>query len=98
MLEESISSTIYLVVGLTAGTTYEFKIEARNDFGYSSYSNVLSMLCATIPAVPTSVTTTIDSYENGSTVRVAWQLSTTNGSPITAYKVLIKESGSTTYT
>jgi uncharacterized protein YhjY with autotransporter beta-barrel domain len=25
----------YLAIGLTAGTTYEFKIESRNQFGYS---------------------------------------------------------------
>ena len=83
---------------MNAGTTYEFKIEARNEYGYSEYSSTLSLLCAFIPAVPTQVTTTIDSYQDGSTVKIAWSLTTTNGSPITAYKVFIKESGSTTYT
>ena len=79
---------------MTAGTTYEFKIESRSEYGYSTFSSTLSLLCATIPVVPTSIVTTID----GSTVKVAWSLSTTNGSPITAYKVYIKQNGSTTYT
>jgi hypothetical protein len=80
---------------LTAGTTYEFKVESKNEYGYSAYSSTLSLLCATIPAVPASVVTT---YSHGSTVNVAWSLSTTNGSPITAFKVFIKQNGSTTYT
>jgi hypothetical protein len=45
----------YLAVGLTSGTTYEFKIEARNIYGYSEYSSVLSLFCAFIPTVPTDV-------------------------------------------
>lgn len=90
----STTSTSYQVTGLTAGTTYEFKIESRNEYGYSTFSSTLSLLCATTPAVPTSVVTTID----GTTVKVAWSLSTTNGSAITAYKVYIKQNGSTTYT
>lgn len=44
--------------------------------------------------MPTSVITAID----GSSVKVQWSLSTTNGSPITAYKVYVKQSGSLTYT
>lgn len=88
------ASTTYTVTGLTAGNTYEFKIEARNQYGYSGYSSTLSLLCADEPPVPSSVTTTVDT----STIKVEWSLSTTNGSPITAYKVYIKESGTTTYT
>lgn len=79
---------------MTAGTTYEFKIEARNQFGDSTFSDTLSLLCAFIPAVPESVATVID----GSSVKVSWSLSTTNGSPITNYKVYIKEIGLETYT
>jgi hypothetical protein len=82
----STANTHYDVTSLTSGTTYEFKVEARNEYGYSAYSNTLSLLAAYIPAVPTSVTTEID----GSSVKVQWSLSTTNGSPITAYKVYVK--------
>ena len=78
------------MTGLTYGTTYEFKVEARNEFGFSEYSSTLSLLCAIMPAVPTSIVTTYD----GSLVKVAWSLSTDYGSPITTYKIFIKESGS----
>jgi hypothetical protein len=82
----STANTYYEVTALTSGTTYEFKIEAKNEYGYSTYSSTLSLLAAHIPAVPTSVTTVIE----GNTVKVSWSLSTTNGSPITAYKVYVK--------
>lgn len=56
------------MTGLTYGTTYEFKIEAHNIYGYSEYSDTLSLLAAFIPAVPTGVTTQIE----GDTVRFSW--------------------------
>jgi hypothetical protein len=82
------------VTSLTSGVTYEFKIEARNEYGYSAYSNTLSLLAAHIPEIPTGVTTQID----GSRVKVSWTLPSDNGSPITAYKVYVKEIGTTTFT
>jgi len=90
----STASTSYQATSLTAGTTYEFKIEAKNEYGYSSHSSTLSLLCAHIPTVPAGVATSIV----GSTVKVEWTLSSTNGSPITAYKIYVKQSGSSTYT
>jgi hypothetical protein len=90
----STANAYYDVTSLTSGTTYQFKIEAKNEYGYSTYSSTLSLLAAYIPAVPTGVTTEID----GNTVKVLWSLSTTNGSPITAYKVYVKQSESSTYT
>jgi hypothetical protein len=79
------ANNYYDVTSLTSGTTYDFKVEAKNEYGYSTYSSTLSLLAAHIPAVPTSVTTAIE----GSSVKVSWSLSTTNGSPVTAYKVYI---------
>ena len=52
------------------------------------------MLCASIPATPTNVVASIE----GPIVNIYWTLSSTNGSPITEYKVFVKESGSSTYT
>jgi hypothetical protein len=83
-----------LVTSLNSGTIYEFKVEAKNEYGYSTYSSTLSLLAAYIPEVPTSVTTEID----GSQVKVLWSLPSDNGSPITAYKVHIQEVGTPTFT
>jgi hypothetical protein len=72
-------NTNYLATSLTSGTTYEFKVEAKNEYGYSTYSDTITLLAAYIPEIPTSVTTEID----GSQVKVLWSLPSDNGSPIT---------------
>lgn len=82
---DTTSDTSYIATSLTFGTTYEFKIEAKNEYGYSVYSSTLSLLSAFISATPTSIVTTIESE----TVKVAWSLSSANGTPITSYKVYI---------
>ena len=79
---------------MTSGTTYEFKIEARNEYGYSAYSNTLTELAAYIPEIPVSVTTEMD----GSQVKVLWTLPSANGSPITAYKIFVQEIDTGTFT
>jgi hypothetical protein len=81
----STPNTYYDASSLTSGTTYGFKIESKNEFGYSGYSDSISLLAAYIPEIPTSVTTEIDGIQ----VKVLWTLPSDNGSPITAYKVYI---------
>ena len=91
---DSTSSTNYLCTGLILGETYQFKIEARNEYGYSEASKPIILLCSSVPAVPISVLTAND----GQNLKITWQQSATNGSPITEYRVYIKESGSTAFT
>lgn len=88
------SETTLLVTDLTAGNYYEFKVEARNIYGYSDLSNTLTLLCAYIPEAPINVLTVID----GTNVKVSWDLVTQNGSPITAYNVYVKEIPTGTFT
>lgn len=82
------------MTSLTSGTTYEFKIEAKNEYGYSAYSSTLALLAAYIPEIPTNVSTEID----GSQLKVIWTLPSDNGSPITAYNVFIQEIDTGAYT
>lgn len=83
----TLTETDYVVTGLTAGTTYKFKVEARNQFDYSDFSGELSLLCATLPEVPVSISTVIEQQQ----VKVTWTLPSDNGSPITNYRVFVKE-------
>jgi hypothetical protein len=76
---------------LTAGTIYEFKIESRNSYGYSSDSDVVTLLCAFISDAPLTVTTA----NVNELVSISWSEPVTNGSPITAYKIFVQEQGST---
>lgn len=82
------------MTSLTSGTIYEFKVESRNQYDYSEFSETLTLLAAYIPEVPTNVLTSI--VDAG--LKVEWSLPTDNGSPITTYKVYILEIGTTTYT
>ena len=81
-----VTSTSYTVTGLTAGKTYEFNVEARNSYGYSSSSGILTLLCAFVPDSPTTITTA----NVNDKVSVSWNEPVTNGSPITAYKIFIR--------
>ena len=44
-----ITTTSYTKTGLSAGTTYKFRVRARNGVGLSVYSSVFSIVAGTIP-------------------------------------------------
>jgi hypothetical protein len=81
-----VSSTSYTVTGLTAGKTYEFKVIARNSYGYGSYSTILTVLAGSAPSTPVAPTTTI----SGSNVIISWTKPSENGASITAYTITIR--------
>ena len=45
-----------IATGLTAGTTYSFKVAAINIVGTSILSSTLSILAASVPDPPTALT------------------------------------------
>lgn len=81
------------MTALNPGTIYEFKVQARNQYGLSEYSDTITLLCAFIPTIPTGVQTTLISEE----VKVEWNLASDNGSPITSYSIYIKVHNSEIY-
>jgi hypothetical protein len=87
-LVDGITATSYTVTQLTAGQTYKFKIEARNSFGFSTYSEEVAILCATVPEVPAAPTTT-NALDQ---VIFDWSTPVNNGLEVTSYKVLIRQS------
>jgi hypothetical protein len=50
VLTSGVNSLSYTITSLTQGLTYQFKIEARNAYGYSVYSNTVSILTAQVPS------------------------------------------------
>jgi hypothetical protein len=58
ILGSGFTARAYTATGLTSGLTYEFKVESRNSYSYSAYSDSISMLCAFKPNAPVTVTTT----------------------------------------
>ena len=55
----NITANSYTATNLNAGTTYAFKVESRNSFGYSAPSAAASILCATVPSMPVAPTTLV---------------------------------------
>jgi len=45
-LVSKLTETSYTVTGLNVGTTYSFRIRARNEFDFSAYSSVITVLAA----------------------------------------------------
>lgn len=54
-----VSSTSHTETGLTEGTSYKFRLRARNSVGFSSYSSVITIVAATIPSQPSAPTTAL---------------------------------------
>ena len=78
----------YTATGLTAGNTYKFKVEARNLYGYSSYSEIATILCATNPSMPLTPTTTVVNDE----VIVDWTAPSDQGTEILGYYLYVRQS------
>ena len=91
-----ITDTEFTALELTQGSTYLFKVEARNIYGYSFYSNVISVLVAQIPAQPEAPLTTWDQPNDD--VVISWVAPDDGGSAITGYRVSIGQSDLSTYT
>jgi hypothetical protein len=53
-------STSYTKTGLSAGTTYKFKVSARNSIGTGFFSTEFTIVAATIPSAPEAPSTTYD--------------------------------------
>jgi fibronectin type 3 domain-containing protein len=87
------TTTSYTDTGLTANTTYYYKVSATNSAGESAQSSAVSAKTSasiSIPATPTSVSA---SAESSSSITVSW--SSVTGA--TGYKVYRSASSSGTY-
>lgn len=88
MLVESLTDTSYTAAGLSSWVTYQFQVEARNAMGFSELTASLTILCAYIPESPVTPETAIST----NTVVVTWIAPDANGSPITEYTILFRNS------
>ena len=80
-------TTEHTVTGLTNGTTYSFKVRAKNRKGGSPASNEVTVVPANVPTAPQNLTATAG---NGR-VRLDWTTPTSDGgNPITHYELRLK--------
>jgi hypothetical protein len=86
-LVSGLTGTSYTATSLTQGLTYQFKVEARNVYGFSlTYSSIVSILTAQVPTQPTAPVTTWFPDD----VVMTWTAPDNGGSPITGYSVTIR--------
>lgn len=91
MLADSLLTQTYTATGLTAGLIYKFKVESRNEYGFSLTSEPISILCATNPAIPVAPTSTVVNDE----VVIDWTAPSDQGTPILGYNVYFRKSDNT---
>jgi hypothetical protein len=95
VLLEQTTDTTFVATGLTTGISYEFKVQARNAFGYSDFSNSVLILVASVPSKPSApVTTWSDANDQ---ITVSWTAPNNNGAPILSYQILIRAQDGTTF-
>lgn len=88
-------ATTYTATSLTPGTTYKFKVQARNAFGFSDFSDPVSILAASKPSKPSAPTTAWD--DSTDLVTVTWSEPATNGAQIDSYSIYIRHDDSLSY-
>lgn len=88
VLIDGVATTSHIATGLTTGYYYTFKVRARNSFGFSDYTETLTILCAEEPATPAAPTTR---RENDNIV-VEWTEPANNGAALSSYTVFIGKS------
>lgn len=72
---------------VSAGSTYLFRLRAKNAKGWGEYSSTVGLIPSGVPDQMSPVVTSI----NGVNIQFSWTApSKTNGSPILAYQIYFK--------
>ena len=91
----TITGTNHTVTGLTIGSTYDFRVRARNVGGWSQYSDSSSLATASTPGAPTwgAFTTATRS------ITLRWTAPSSNGgSAVTGYEIEYRRGTSGSWT
>jgi titin len=73
-----VTATSYTKTGLSSGTSYNFKVRARNIIGVGSLTSAFTIVAATVPSAPSALTR--DSVNTSKTqVAFTWTAPTQTG-------------------
>jgi hypothetical protein len=75
------------VDNVVQGGTYDFKVRARNIYGFGAFSQTTTIEASTLPDTPEISTVTAV----GTQVEISFSVPSDNGSPISLYEVLIRK-------
>lgn len=78
------------------GNNYNFRIRAKNKWGWGSFSSIVTIRASDVPAQPLAPITSIDSL-TGNFV-ITWIAPNTRNDPITQYIITIRNKAGTTWT
>lgn len=92
-MEETLTVTSYTAQNMVQGSTYKFKVEVRNLYGYSAFSNTVTILAAQTPHKPEPPVTTWVPDD----VVITWVAPNSGGAPILGYTVVIIQSDGVSY-
>src|SRR6267143_6651 len=82
------TATTYPDTGLTASTTYMYRVSAINSVGTSSPSNTASATTQTASTIPGAPTSLVANTVSSSQINLSWNAPANNGgSAITGYKI-----------
>ena len=85
------------ITGLSASTTYEIQVAARNTGGLGSYTTSLSTATRAVATAPSAPVLTSTS-RSASTVTLSWTLPSSPGAAVTDYDVRYKRTSQSSYT
>jgi len=71
------------------GSFYQFKVRAKNFWGWGAFSDIVSIKAAKFPAKMVAVTSSIDPVTGG--MKIMWLAPYNNEQPITKYKIELKK-------
>jgi len=95
--QTGITTTTYILTGLTSGETYFVRVKAVNDQGESDWSEIKSSVIGTIPNAPTTWSSTTTGVV-GDKVILYWVHNSEDGSTESSAKLELTINGSTTTT
>lgn len=86
VLEDMVITKSYIAKGLQVGEYYKFKIQSRNNYGHSTYSNELLLICAYVPDAPSlPIVDLITDH-----VKISWPEPFDGGALINGYRIEIR--------
>lgn len=85
------TSTTYNATGLSASTTYEAQVSAKNSYGSSAYTSAITVTTATAGTAPATPTGLTSSNVTTNSASLAW----TASSGATSYDIQIRPQGGT---
>lgn len=83
LVDSSVTSYTH-TAGITSGTTYVIKIAAVNVHGEGAFGSTTTIMAASVPGVPTSLTA---GAITSSTLDFSWTASADNGAAVSLYTI-----------